>query len=142
MKFVHAGGKSTMQLKLLSPTRIVADAAATKVIAEAENGFFCLLPRHVDFVAALVPSILAWWDADGHEHVAAVDAGTLVKCGDEVLVSVRDAVVGENLETLQDTVENTFLRLTEHERQARGALARLEAGALRRFTEVGSKADG
>jgi F-type H+-transporting ATPase subunit epsilon len=46
-----------MQLKILIPTKILVDCQVTKVIAEAENGHFCLLPHHVDFVAALVPGI-------------------------------------------------------------------------------------
>jgi F-type H+-transporting ATPase subunit epsilon len=30
------------------------------VIAEAQNGSFCLLPHHIDFVAALAPGLLAY----------------------------------------------------------------------------------
>ena len=42
-----------MHLKVLLPTRVLVDEAVSKVVAEAENGSFGLLPRHVDFVAAL-----------------------------------------------------------------------------------------
>lgn len=47
-----------MQLKVLLPTEVLIDEAASKITAEAENGCFCLLPNHVDFVAGLVPGLL------------------------------------------------------------------------------------
>ncbi len=124
-----------MHLKLMLPTAILVDAPVLKVVAEAGDGAFCLLPRHVDFVAALVPGILSYTDADGAQHLLAVDQGTLVKCGPAVLVSTHDAVAGTDLESLRATVSERFRRLDEHERLTRTALARLEAGALRRFMD-------
>ncbi len=49
-----------MKLKILLPTEIMLDEEVTKVTAEAGNGSFCLLPRHIDFVAALVPGLLSF----------------------------------------------------------------------------------
>ncbi len=124
-----------MRLEVLTPTRVMVDTRVDKVVAEAADGSFCLLPRHADWVAALVPAVFSYW-AQGREHILAVDEGTLLKCGREVLVSVREAVAGSDLASLRDTVEREFLRVGEHERQARSALARLEAGALRRFSAI------
>lgn len=125
-----------MRLKLLLPTEVLVDEPVSKIVAEAANGSFCLLPRHVDFVASLVPGILFFWTEDGAEQLAAVDQGTLVKCGDQVLVSTPNAVRGADLERLRATVEERFLELDEHERVARAALARLEAGTIRRFIDL------
>ena len=125
-----------MRLKLLLPTEVLVEARVSKVIAEAENGLFCLLPRHVDFVAALVPGILYYTTEEGQEQLLAVDEGSLVKCGDEVLVSVLNAVRGTDIEQLQATVTESFRNLDEDERRARSALARLEAGTLRRILEL------
>ena len=87
-----------MRLKILLPAEILVDEPVIKVIAEAENGSFCLLPRHIDFVAALVPGILCFCTADGAEHFVAIDEGTLVKCSEQVLVSVFDATCGTELD--------------------------------------------
>jgi F-type H+-transporting ATPase subunit epsilon len=125
-----------MHLKLLLPGETLIDTAVTKVVAEGEDGQFCLLPRHVDWVAALVPGLLLYTTSDEVEHPVAVDTGTLVKCGPEVLVSVRAAVTGLDLESLRATVELEFRQLSEQDRQVRSALARLEASALRRFVEL------
>lgn len=125
-----------MRLKLLLPNQILIDEPAQKVIAQGQNGSFCLKPRHVDFVSALAPGILQFVDGDGREAFVAVDEGILVKCADEVMISAYNAVRGEDLATLKDTVEHRFRELDESERIARSALARLEAGVVRRFTQM------
>lgn len=124
-----------MILKVLLPNEVFLNCEVTKVIAEAQNGHFCLLPRHVDFVAALVPGLLMFEDADREEHFIAIDEGALVKCGDEVLVSTRSAASGGDLGNLQHVVNEQFEVLDERERMARSASARLEAGLVRRFME-------
>ena len=125
-----------MRLTVLLPGRVTVDDEVTKVVAEAENGSFCLLPRHVDFVAALVPGVLVAVTRDGVDRFVGLDEGILVKCGGDVLVSTRRAVLGEDLTSLEERVEAEFLTLDERERAARSALARLEAGVVRRFLEL------
>jgi len=126
---------STMRLRVLCPTEVVVDEQAVKIVAEAANGWFCMLPRHVDFVAALVPGIFLYTPADAEERYLAVDEGTLVKRGRDVLASVTSAVSGDDLGALHRAVEERFRELDDEARAARSALARLEAGALRRFLE-------
>jgi F-type H+-transporting ATPase subunit epsilon len=126
-----------MKLKIILPTEIMVDVEVTKVTAEAGNGSFCLLPRHIDFVAALVPGLLSFVKAgNGVEEFLAVDEGILVKCGPEVLVSTRKAVRGPELGQLRETVEKTFKVLTDQEKRARSALANLEANFIRRFLKM------
>ena len=126
-----------MRLKVLLPTEVLVDEEVAKVTAEAENGSFCLLPRHIDFVAALVPGLLFFVKSgDGLEEFLAVDEGILVKCGPEVQVSTRQAVRGSELGTLLATVEKTFKVLTDQEKRARSALANLEANFIRRFLKL------
>lgn len=105
--------------------------------AEAENGFFTMLPRHVDFVASLVPGIFSYVTPAGEESFIALDEGVIVKQGDQVYVSAARAVSGDDLEHLQDTVENELKVLGESEKKARTVMARLEADTLRRFARLG-----
>lgn len=128
-----AAGLGTMQFKLLLPTEILVDEPIVKLIAEAYDGYFCLLPRHRDFVAALAPGVLAFHDNSGTEYFAAIDEGVLVKCERSVMVSAYNGVRGDDLDRLQELVDDTYLQLNEHERKARTALSRLEAGTLRKF---------
>lgn len=125
-----------MRLRIVLPTEILLDEPVTKIVAEAQNGFFGILPRHIDFVTALVPGVLVFVDEAGSERFLGVDVGTLVKCADEVLVSTRNAVLGDDLQSLREAVRERFLELDARDRSARSALARLEAGVVRRFVEL------
>jgi len=131
-----------MKLKILLPTEILFDGEISKLTAEAENGSFCLLPRHIDFVAALVPGILSYIPAENGERFLAVDEGTLVKCGAEVLVSTRNAVQGTDLESLKETVEKQFKAADEQQRKTRTAMSKLEANLVRKFIELGEREHG
>jgi len=116
---------------------ICVDRPVRRIVAETPDGHFGMLPDHVDFVAELVPGILLYETEDGAERFVAVNSGTLVKCDDEVHVAVRGAIEGDELSELRARVEADFRRRDEDEREARAALARLEAGMIRRFRDLG-----
>ncbi len=107
-------------------------------MAEAPNGQFCLLPRHIDMVSVLVPGLLSYVkDRDGGpRNFSAVAEGLLVKCGSEVLVATVNAVRGPNLGQLREIVTRQFKTLSDQEKQARSALAHLEANFIRRFLKM------
>jgi F-type H+-transporting ATPase subunit epsilon len=52
------------------------------------------------------------------------------------MVSVRNAVGGDDLGQLRDTVEREFLNLGERERAVRSVLAKLETSFVRRMVEL------
>lgn len=124
-------------LKVLLPAGILLDEEVLQVTAEAENGFFSILPRHIDFVAALVPGIFSYVTSANDEYFLALDEGILVKQGDKVFVSATRAVSGDDLEELEETVKKELSVMDENEKKARTVLARLEADTLRRFTRLG-----
>jgi len=130
------GAKRVMQLKILLPSQVLVDEPVAKINAEAEDGHFCLLPRHADLVTSLAQGLLFYTLPGGAERVVAVNEGILVKVGQEVLVSTRAAVVGADLGQLQTVIREQFAMLDEHERQTRSALARIEANFVRRFMEL------
>jgi F-type H+-transporting ATPase subunit epsilon len=125
-----------VNLKVLLPTESLINEAVIKVSAEAENGSFTLLPRHIDFTAALVPGILAFVTQDGQEKFLAVDEGILVKQGPEVLVSTINAVQSSDLTELKRTVSEQFEELNEWEKKARTALVRLESNFVQYFMQI------
>ena len=125
-----------IRLKVILPSEILLDEAVAKIVAEAQDGWFGVLPRHVDFVSALVPSVLIYVDKEGVERFLGIDEGILVKCAANVQVSTRKAVLGNNLQNLRHAVQAEFLEIDDREKSARSALARLEAGVVRRFVEL------
>lgn len=131
-----------MRLRVMLPTQIILDAEVDKLGAEAENGAFGMLPRHIDFVTILAPGILSYRLSNGVEEFMAIDEGVLVKCGPEVRISTRRAVRSPSLETLEQAVKQEFRAQDEHERATRAALAKLQADFLRRFLEMGKVSRG
>ena len=125
---------TSMNLKLLLPFHVFAEKTdVSRIVAETREGSFGLLPHRLDCVAALTPGVLTYeTKADGEVFVA-VDEGVLVKIGSEVLVSVRRAIGGTDLNHLREAVGKEFLTLNEHEQNVRTVMAKLETGFLRRF---------
>ncbi len=126
-----------MKLKVVTPSKVVVDTRVRKVTVQGADGSRTYLPRHIDFVTAVIPSVMSWQPADGEEQFAAVDEGIIVKAGDEILVSTTYAVHGPGLGQLRETVEGQFEQRGEREKSARTALAKLEASIVRRFMELG-----
>ncbi|MCY0096779.1 ATPase [Hoeflea ulvae] len=127
---------SEMHVILRLPDRMLFQGRATSVTAVAPNGAFGIWPNHVDFVTALVPSVLTLRLVDGAEEIFGLDEGLLVKKGHTVSVAALRGVHGDDLDSLQATVEASFVQMDEDERQARSALSRLEADMVRRFAEL------
>jgi F-type H+-transporting ATPase subunit epsilon len=129
-----------MKLRILLPTEVFLDTEAEKIAAEAENGSFEMLPRHIDFASALAPGILSFTSPSGKEEFFALDEGVLVKQGGEVLISTRRAIRGPGLGELRKMVEEELEALDDREKKARSILAKLEADFVRRFYDWGKNA--
>jgi F-type H+-transporting ATPase subunit epsilon len=126
-----------MMLKVLVPTEVLLERQVTSLTAEGQNGSFCLRPRHIDYVAPLVPGLLYFVEEQGGaEGFVAIDQGVLVKYGSQVTVSVRNAVFGPRLEDLLNIVDERFGVMDDQQRMVRSAMTRLEADFLRRFMEL------
>ena len=125
---------SLINLKVLLPFRVfVEKTGVSQIVAETRNGSFGLLPRRLDCVAPLVPGILIFESSAEGEVFVAVDGGVLVKTGPDVLVSVRRAMLGTDLQQLRATVQQEYLTLDQQEQNLRSVMAKLESGFLRRF---------
>lgn len=129
-----------MRLKVWLPTQILMDEEVVRIKAEAQNGWFGMLPKHIDFVTALVPGVLRFQRVGQPEEYLAVDRGILVKCGSEVKISSRNAFRGTSLEQLKTEVEKQFREREELEKKARAFEAKLETDLVRRLLEEEKRA--
>ena len=125
-----------MRLRVVTPSQDVLDCPVLSLVAEGRSGRFGLLPQHVDMVEEIVPSVVAYRTPENREAFIAISEGTLIKCGAEVTVAAHDAVLGDDLADLQARVRDVFRSEDEGEREARAALARLEANMVRRFRDL------
>lgn len=126
-----------MNLKLSLPEVLLLDVNnVTQVIVETIHGSMGVLPRRLDGVAVLVPGILVYdLDAGGRQYVA-VDEGMLVKMDETVLISVHNALAGEDLDHLQAALLSMQTQRDTEDRDARVEMARVESGLLRRLVSL------
>ena len=122
-----------MRLKVLAPAKIIVDSEADKIVAKGLDGYFCLLPHHVDFVSELAPGILSLEKTGGGEESLAIDEGILVKCGDEVLVATRNAFMEAAPEKLKPADAVSQMAPDEEEARCRRIIADLEREFTDRF---------
>ena len=125
-----------MKLTVWLPTEVFLEEEVCRIKAEAENGWFGMLEKHVDFVTALVPGIMTIQAQGKPEEYLAIDQGILVKCGPSVSVSTRNAVRSANLEQLKKDVEAQLREREERERKMRAYETKLEADLVRRLLEA------
>jgi F-type H+-transporting ATPase subunit epsilon len=125
-----------LNVKILLPSEVFLKGEVSKLTAEAVNGSFCLLPKHVDFVSAIIPGILIMEDAEAKKSFYALDQGILVKKGDDVFISTRNAFSIPDLGKGKEIVEEKFKVIDDREKTSRAAAYRLEADMVRRLMEI------
>lgn len=129
-----------MHLQVLLPSGVFARYELVESITlETPEGSFGLLAHRRDCVAAIEPGILTYIIKGQSPHYLALDEGVVVKKGQLVSVSVRNAHTGADLTELKQSVQTEFLSLTEQEREVRAVLARLESGFMRGFKFLNSR---
>lgn len=125
-----------MTVKILLPfTTFDTITDVVRMVVETKQGSFGVLPNRLDCAATLSAGILIYESESEGECFIAVDDGVFVKAGDRVLISVRRAIRGENLESLMTVVEQEFLALDETEKSMQAEMRKLEIGFLRRFSD-------
>ena len=124
-----------MRLLITTPMAVVVDEPNVVALrAEDESGSFGILEGHTDFMTALAISIVTWSHADGRRHFCAVRHGVLsVTRGHEVAIATRQALVGDDLDHLEQVVLVEFRRVIEDERAAHTESLQLEMRAIRQI---------
>ncbi len=124
-----------MRLMIATPTEVVIDQADVRAVrAEDESGGFGILDGHDDLLTALTVSVVSWHGGDGRRRYCAVRRGVLsVTGGREVAVATREAIVGEDLDRLEQDVLAQFRQRAEAERAARTESLELQMKAIRQI---------
>ncbi len=106
-----------------------------RIVVQTLRGSLGFLPHRLDCTAALAPGILSYETETEGEVYLAVDQGVLVKAGMDVLISVRNAIGGMDLDNLHEAVKREFLCVDEQEKSVRSVLAKMESGFIHRFMQ-------
>lgn len=124
-----------MRLLITTPTNVVIDRRdVVAVRAEDESGSFGILTGHADFMTALSVSVVSWREIDNRQRFCAVRRGVLsVSNGDEVAIATREAILGDDLDRLEEVVLMQFRDALEAERDARTESLQLRMKAIRQI---------
>lgn len=129
--------KTLMTVSIFLPTEVFLEKnEIRKISAEGMEGWFTLLPEHIDYVAILTPSILTLEDHNREALYFAVDHGTLVKRGKQVSISTRRAIHGKDIDSLAHVVEEELTAMDDLEKKARSVLVGMEHSIMQRFAEL------
>lgn len=125
-----------MNLKISIPTEVVLEkTGVVRMVVESVSGSFGILPLRLDCIACLVPGVLLFETKEEGERFIAVDEGILTKTGPDVNVSVKNAVIANELGTIEQIVKEQFLVRSEQEKKIRSMLAKLESDFIRNLME-------
>jgi F-type H+-transporting ATPase subunit epsilon len=124
-----------MKLLIATPSAVIADYADIAAVrAEDESGEFGILPHHADFVTALSVSVVGWRRAGGQQGYCAVRGGLLtVSGGEDVAIATREAILGDDLASLEAVVRGKLAAEAEEERQARSHAEQFRIQAIRQI---------
>lgn len=127
-----------MRLRVLCPSAMAVSEQASRVRGEAPHpvGSFTLLPRHVDVATPLAQGLLSYTREDGTDVTLAVDGGTLVKVGDDVIVSTPNVVTDVDADSVLATVRQHFSHEAEEDRRSRTALDHMSSSIVDRLVEL------
>ena len=122
-----------MRLRITTPLTVVVDEDAVRIVsAEDASGGFGIQPHHADFLTSLAVGVVSWEDAAGSRHYCAVQGGVLsVTGGQEVSVTTREAIPGDDITTLDQTILDRFGADTTAEQAGRIDSTKLQLRAIR-----------
>lgn len=125
-----------MRLRIVTPLSIMVDEDITSLRAEDASGSFGILSGHAPFLTALAVSIVSWRQGEV-ERFCALRGGTLAvmaepqQAGSAVTITTREAVIGDDLATLDADVLARFRADVEIERAEHLETVQLQLNAIR-----------
>jgi F-type H+-transporting ATPase subunit epsilon len=124
-----------MKLRIITPLSVAVDEDGVLAVrAEDDSGSFGILPGYADFLTSLSISVVSWKSGDGARHFAAIRHGVLtVRGGQNVSIATREAILGNDLATLDETVLKQFQADAETERSANVESTRMQLAAIRQI---------
>ena len=129
-----------MNLQVYSPLEKVLQVDIQKVVFETPQGYYTLLPKHIDYVSALGTGIISYVSVGKEEGYLACHEGIVVKKGQQVTVSAQGLLFADTLEELQRNIAISYKENEEQRKELNMAMARLEL--MRGFQNLRRGEDG
>ncbi len=122
-----------MKLRIDTPLATVVDEDGVLAFrGEDASGAFGILPGHAEYLTSLAMSVVSWTGLDKAQRCCAVRRGVLTVTPErDIAIATREAIVGDDIETLERTVLGRFRAEIEAERAERVDSTRLQLRAIR-----------
>lgn len=125
-----------MRLRIVTPlARVVEAEGVTAFRAADASGSFGILPGHADYLTSLALCVASWRAGGGPRQYCALRGGVLTVSdrGGAIDIATREAVPGDDMATLAETVLARFRDDLDRERIEHVETARLELSAIRQL---------
>ncbi len=127
-----------MKLTITTPLAVITEEDGLRaLVAEDASGRFGIQPGHADFLTSLAIAVVRWKSGNGAQHYCAVRGGVLtVAAGQEIAIATREAVMGDDLSTLDTLILGRFQADAEAEQTERVDSTRLQLTAIRQIVST------
>jgi F-type H+-transporting ATPase subunit epsilon len=125
----------TLKLTVTTPLQIILqEDAVISLRAEDASGDFGIRPGHTDFLTVIDAGVMRWRTVEAPWRYCALRGGIFsVTGGSEVRIACREAIVSEDLTSLQARVSAARKEALDESRRARAQGVKLYAHAVRRL---------
>jgi len=128
-----------VRLRIITPLSVVVDEDILSLQAEDASGAFGVLSGHAPFVTSLAISIVSWRVAEAvasakEERFCALRGGVMtIGKASHIDIATREAILGEDLGTLDAEVLARFQSDADDERTQHTEAMRLQFNAIRQM---------
>ena len=120
-------------IKIFTLAQTILDEEILSLVAEDRSGYLGIEAGHINFLTVLMPTILRYKNRDGSEQYIAVNGGILQVENGSVTIAAREAVAGEDMARLEETLSLEMAKEEADERMARVSLERIGIMMMRNF---------
>jgi len=90
-------GRTSFQLEVVTPQRLIVSDEVTELVAPGSEGYFGVLPGHIPFITTLKIGELTYWKGKDERHLA-VTWGYAEVRGDKVIILAEMAERAEEVD--------------------------------------------
>ena len=83
-----------LNLRIYTPSQLFLEEVITKISIYGKEGFYTILPNHIDYVSSFDDGVLVFEKEDKSRIFVGINQGILIKCGREIQISTFNALFG------------------------------------------------
>ena len=129
-----------LNLRVYTPNELFIDEVITKISVLGNEGYYTILPNHIDYVSSFGDGILCFVTQDNKRMFVGVNQGILVKCGREIQISTFNAINGgSSVEELKDILKDVIKKEEEiinFEKKLKISLKNIEFELFKRINSL------